>query len=87
MTCASVARGEALSGDEERCRVGSEIEEELREDVEGEEGTFREGVVCKSDDGEDDGQDEEAADLDGAAAHGVDERNGHPVTRDSTRAD
>jgi hypothetical protein len=38
VACASVARRETFAGDDEGCGVWAEVEEELREDVEGEEG-------------------------------------------------
>lgn len=63
-----VARGVALAGYDEGCRIGTEVEEELREDVEGEEGFAGQDVVGEADCDEDCGEDDEADELDGFAA-------------------
>lgn len=44
-------------------------------------------MVGETDDAEDDGKDEEAADLDGLAPQRVDQENRCPVTRDAASAD
>ena len=44
-------------------------------------------VVCETNDAEKDGKDDETHELDGLAAHGVDEGNCDPITWDCTGAD
>ena len=64
-------------------------EEELRDDVEAQEavvGPF-ERLVGEADDDKDDGQDAEAAELDGFAADEIHRGDGHPVSGDGTGAD
>jgi hypothetical protein len=87
VTSTAIAGGKALSRDEEGRGVGSKIEEELRKNIESEEGALGQGVVGEANDAEDDGQDEEAPYLDRPTADGIDERDGHPVTWDGSRAD
>ena len=72
MRCGAVARGEAFTRDDECCRVGAEVEEELGEDVECEEGMAREVVVGEANDDEENGENGETHELDGLAAEGVD---------------
>lgn len=85
--------GGAVSGREafawyyEGCCVWTEVEEELGDDVEAEEGASAEVVVGEAHDAEDDGEDDEAADLDGLATDGVDEGYGYPVSRYGAGAD
>ena len=67
----------------------TKVEEEVGEDVEGEEGAvgLQESVVGEADDAEEDGQHDEAHELDGFAANGVDRGDGDPVPRDGAGAD
>lgn len=85
----AVARRERLAGDDERRRVRAEVLEEVREAVEEDECLVRgrrrgELVVREAHDGEEDGEDGEAHELDGLAAPGVDEEERCVVTRDKT---
>jgi len=80
----AVTGWEAFTGDDEGGGVGTEVEEELGEDVEGEESVAREVVVGESDDDEEYGEHGEAHELNGLAANGIDGCNGDPVTGDST---
>lgn len=73
------ARGEDLSRRDEGCRVGTEVEEELRQHVEDEEVGLGQHFPCESKDAEDDGEDAEAADLYAFAAEFVDCEDGEPV--------
>lgn len=72
MTRGAISCGEAFSGDNEGCSVGSKVEEELGDDVECEEGLAREEMVCEANGDKDAGEDDEAHDLNGFAAYGVD---------------
>ena len=83
----TVAGGEAFTGDDEGGRVGTEVEEELGQDVECEEGVAREVVVGEADDYEEDGEHAETEELNGLATYGIDERDRDPVSRDGTGAD
>ena len=68
----AVAGGEALAGDDEGGRVGAEVEEEVAEDVEGEEAVVADDVVAEAHDAEEDGEEDEAHELDGFPADRVD---------------
>ena len=83
----AVPRGEAFAGNNKRGGVGAEVEEELAEDIQRKEGVLGEFVVGEADDAEEDGEDDEAHQLDGFAADGVDGRDGDPVARDGAGAD
>ena len=83
----AVAGGEALAGYDEGGGVRAEVEEELGEDVEGQERVFTKLVVGEADDAEENGEDCKASKLDGLAANGIDSSNGDPVAGDGTRAD
>lgn len=87
----TVASREAFTRNDESGGVRTEVEEELGEDEERDEtagaGRGLELVVGETDDDEDDGEHDEAHELDGFAAEGVDGGNGDPVTRDSAGAD
>ena len=87
MAGAAVAGGEALAGDDEGGGVGAEVEEQLGENVKGEQSALGEGVIGEADDGEDDSYDEEAADLDGFATQRVDQGDREPIARDAASAD
>lgn len=82
----AVASWEALSWHDEGCAVGAEIEEELGQDVAGEEAARANLVVGETHDAEEDGEDDEAYKLDWLTADGVDECDGHPVTWNGTSA-
>lgn len=75
MRCAAISSWETLARYDEGCGVGSEIEKQLREDVEGQEGTFAERIVCEADDAEKKGEDRKATDLNRPTANRVDEGN------------
>lgn len=88
----SVGRGpvacrEALSGDDKGGRVGAKVEEELRQDIDGQQAVVAQFIVGEAHDDEEDREDYEATELDGLAAYGVDRRDGDPVTGDSTSQD
>ena len=87
-----VARRERLPRYDEGGRVRAEVLEEVREAVEERErlGAGRrrgELVVPEAHDDEEDGEHDEAHELDGLAAPAVDEEEGHPVTGDETGDD
>lgn len=83
----TVAGGEAFSGGDESRGVRAEVEEELGEDVESEETLAAEIVVGEANDDEKDGEHDEAHELDGPSADGINGGNGDPVARDCARAD
>ena len=83
----AVAGGEALAGHDEGGGVGAEVEEELRDDVEGEQAFRAQLVVGKADDTEEDGEHGEAHVLDGLAPDGVDGRDRHPISGNRPGAD
>lgn len=76
-----ISGGEAFSGYDESRGVWSKVEEKLGDDVESEKGASAEFVVCETHDAEDDGQNDEATDLDGLATNGINESHGEPITR------
>lgn len=80
VTRASVARGIAFTGDDEGGGVRAKVKEELCNDIEGEQRTLRQMVVRETDDAEDDGEEEEAEDLDRLATNGVDGGHRSPVS-------
>ena len=71
-----------LSRNDESRGVGTEVEEELCEDVEGEKPVSSQRVVGEADGDEDCSEDDETDDLDGLATDGVDGGNGDPVAGD-----
>ena len=86
----TVAGRERLTRDDEGCRVGAEVLEEVREAVEERErlGARRrrgELVVPEAHDDEEDGEHDEAHELDRLAAPSVDEQEGNVVPWDETR--
>lgn len=85
----TVTGREALSRDNESGSVGSEVEEELGNDVESEKTVvgLEKRVVGKADHDEDNGQDGEAHQLDGLTSNGINGGHGHPVTRNGTSTD
>lgn len=82
-----VACRETFAGHDEGGGVGAEVEEELSNDVEGEQATLVQFVVGEADDDKDDGEDGEAHELDGLAADGVNRRHRDPVAWDGAGAD
>lgn len=82
-----VPRGETLAGDDECSRVGTKVEEELRQDVDGQQSVLTQLVVGESHDDEEHGQDTKAHQLDGLTAQSIDSGHSHPVARDSTSQD
>lgn len=83
----SVAGGEALARNDEGGRVGAEVEEELGQDVEGEETASSDLVVGETHDTEDDGEDDEAHELNRLTADSVNKSDSHPVSGNGTSAD
>ena len=83
----AVPRGETFTRYNKRGGVGAEVEEELAEDIQRKEGVLGKFVVGEADNAEEDGEDDEAHQLDGLAADGVDRRDGDPVARDGAGAD
>ena len=83
----AISRGETFTRYNKRGGIGAEVEEELAEDIQRKEGVLGEFVVGEADDAEEDSQDDEAHQLDGFAADGVDGRDGNPVARDGAGAD
>lgn len=83
----SVSCGEAFPWHDESCGIWSEVEEELGDNVKSKECTSRKFVVCEAHDAEDDGENDEATNLDGFATNGIDESNSNPVSWNSTGAD
>lgn len=83
----SVPRREALAGNNEGGRVGTKVEEELRQDVHSQQAVLAQLVVGEAHDDEEDGEDGETHQLDRLAADGVDRGHGHPVARDRTGQD
>mgnify|MGYP006900024593 CR=1 FL=1 len=85
----TVARWEALSRHDERGGVGTEVEEELRDDVERQEAIvgILQRVIGETDDDEEDGQHDEAHQLDRLTAEGINRSDGNPVSGDGTGAD
>lgn len=82
-----VARGKAFSRDDERCGVGTPIEEKLNENVDGQHTVGANVLVGEAPDDEQNSEEDEADQLKGLAAHCVDGGNCEPVTRDGTSAD
>ena len=85
----TVASREALARDDEGSSVGSEVEEELCEDVHCQQTVIRvlEGLKGKPDDDEQDCQKDKAGQLDWLAPDGIDCGYSDPVPRDGTSAD
>lgn len=85
----SVAGREALARNNEGGGVGSEVEEELGQDVEGKKTIVRvlERLIGKADDNEQNGQDDEPGELNGLPADSVDSGNSDPVAGDGTSDD
>ena len=63
-----------------------QVEEELGDDVEGQEGVAGKLVICETDNAEEDGQHGEAHELDRFPANGIDKGNSDPVARNGTSA-
>lgn len=67
----TVAGGEALAGNDEGGGVGAEVEEELSEDVAGEDTLVADLVVTKTHEAEKEGEHRETHDLNRLAADGI----------------
>lgn len=80
----AVTRREDLSGYDERGCVGTEVEEELRHDIDRQQTVLSEFVVAEAHGDEEDGEDDETAELDGLTADSIDSRNCDPVARNGT---
>lgn len=80
---------EALSGDDESGSVRAEVEEELGNDVETQKTVvgLEERIVGEANDDEENGQDDEAHQLDGLTANGINGGHGHPVAGNGTSTD
>ena len=83
----SVTCWETLSRHNEGGGVGSEVEKELGQNVQSQKTMFTQVVESEADDDEDDGKENEAHELYGFAADGVDGGNRDPVTWDGSSAD
>ena len=83
----AITSGEALARHDKGRGVWTKVEEELRDNIQAEEGAATELVVGEADDAEDDGEDEEASKLDGFAADGIHGRDRHPIAGDGTGTD
>lgn len=86
-------RGRTVTGREDFTRndeggcVGAKVEEELSNDVDGEEAVGGKLVVSKAHDNEEDGEDDETSHLDRLAAESINGGNRDPVARDGTSQD
>jgi len=83
----SVAGWEAFSRNDEGGGVGSEVEEELSQDIKSQETTLMQFVVREADDNEDDSEQDETHKLNGFPTDGVDRSDGDPITGNGTGAD
>jgi hypothetical protein len=80
----TVAGREDLTRNDEGCGVGTKVEEELGQDVDGEQtvlGVNRDIVVSETHDTEQNGKDDETHELDSLATKGIDGSDGNPVGR------
>ena len=68
----SVSGREAFSGNDKGCCVGTKVEEELGENVDSEKTVIRKLGVCKAEDAEEDGQNDEAHELNWLTAKDID---------------
>jgi hypothetical protein len=84
MTRRPVPGRETLAGDNEGSGVGSEVKEELSEDVDSQQAVGGDVVVGKTHDDEEDSQDSEAGKLKGLATNGIDCGHREPVSRHGT---
>ena len=83
----SVTCREAFSRNNEGGGVGAKIEEKLSQDIQGQETALIQVVVGETNDNEDDGEEDEAHQLNWLTADGIDSGNGDPVTWDGASAD
>ena len=89
MRCGTITGWETLAGYDEGGGVRAEVEEELSNDVEGEESVAvvtQELIVGESDDDEENCEQDETHDLDRFAAESVDGGNADPVSWNGTSA-
>lgn len=70
-----------FSWNDEGGRIGAEVEEELSDDVAGEQAIFADRMIAEAHDAEQNGQDDEAAHLDWLATNSIHSGCGDPVTR------
>ena len=82
----SVSRGETFSRHNKGRCVRTEVEEELSQDVKSQKPSFIQFVVGETDDDEEDGEHDEAHELDGFATDGIDCSDGDPVAWDGASA-
>lgn len=82
----SVTGRETFTGNDECGRVGTKVEEELSQDVEGKDRVVAERVESEADDQEENSADGETHDLDRLAAKRIDRGNGGPVTGNGASA-
>lgn len=83
----SVSCGETLARHNKGGRVGTEVEEELSQDIDSQQAVLSKLVVGEAHDDEKNSEDSEAHQLDRLAADGVNSRHGHPVARNSASQD
>lgn len=83
----TVAGREALARNDEGGGVGTEVEEELAQNVETEFAARANDVVSEAEDAEEDGEESKAHDLDRLATDSVNKSDSDPVTRDGTSTD
>ena len=82
----TVAGWETLARNDEGGCVRAEVEEELGENVAGQQSVRSDLVVCETHDAEEDGEDDETHELNWLATNGVNECDSHPVTWNGTSA-
>lgn len=83
----AVTGWEDFSWHDEGSGVWAEVEEELSQDVKGEEAVGWELIICETDDDEESSEHSETHDLDWLASPDIKKRDGRPVTWKSTGTD
>lgn len=83
----TVPSRETLAGHNEGGRVGAEVEEKLREHIDGQQTVLSELVVSEAHDDEENSENSKASKLNGLTADGVNSGDGNPVARDGTGHD
>lgn len=85
--CRTVAGREDLAGNNKGGGVGSKVEEELGNDVDGEEAVGGEVMVSKAHDNEENGKNDETSHLDGLATESINGGHRNPVAGNGTSTD
>ena len=85
--CRSVSGREAFSGNDKGGRVGTEVEEELGENVDGEKTMATKLVICEAKDAEEYCQHGESHQLNRLASNDINGSNRYPVSRDCASQD